>query len=255
LNSSHGIGPDYSQSGQNGPSIFPATSLAIRARVQPIDAFYVQTAVFDGVPGDPDKPTGTHIKFGKGDGALVSSEVGFMTGADEESDAPYSKYALGTWVYTAKHDDISEVDAAGDPIRRSGNSGFYLLGEQTVYREQDASQGLALYARVGFANTKINQIGNYIGGGIVYSGLFPGRDEDQLGFAIAAAFNGGRFKQAQLAAGTPVESSEVTLELSYFAQILPQLAIHPDLQFVINPGTYPELKNALVLSTRFELGF
>ncbi|MDQ3482646.1 MAG: carbohydrate porin, partial [Pseudomonadota bacterium] len=30
LNPSHGIGPDFSQSGRNGPSIFPVTSLAIR---------------------------------------------------------------------------------------------------------------------------------------------------------------------------------------------------------------------------------
>lgn len=30
LNSSHGIGPDFSQAGDNGPSIFPSTSLAFR---------------------------------------------------------------------------------------------------------------------------------------------------------------------------------------------------------------------------------
>jgi porin len=30
LNPSHGIGPDFAQSGRNGPSIFPVTSLAIR---------------------------------------------------------------------------------------------------------------------------------------------------------------------------------------------------------------------------------
>ena len=30
LLSSHGIGPDFSQSGRNGPSIFPVTSLAVR---------------------------------------------------------------------------------------------------------------------------------------------------------------------------------------------------------------------------------
>jgi hypothetical protein len=56
LNSSFGIGPDYSQSGGNGPSIFPTTSLAFRVRVQPTDAFYVQSAVFDGVPVAPTTP-------------------------------------------------------------------------------------------------------------------------------------------------------------------------------------------------------
>ena len=34
INSSHGIGPDFSQSGVNGPSIFPTTSLGIRVKAQ-----------------------------------------------------------------------------------------------------------------------------------------------------------------------------------------------------------------------------
>jgi len=241
LNSSFGIGPDYSQSGHNGPSIFPNTSLSVRARVQPTNSFYIQTALFDGVPGDPSKPTGTHIKFGHRDGVLLSTEVGYVTGASEDSDAPYSKYALGTWIYTAKHDDISAVDVSGEPILRSGNGGFYLLGEQTVYREQDASQGLAMFARLGFANAKINQLGSYFGAGLMYSGLIPGRNEDQFGVAVAAALNGGQFRDAQFAAGTSVDKAEVTLEFGYKSQILPQLAIQPDSQYVINPGTDPGL--------------
>lgn len=255
LNSSFGIGPDYSQSGQNGPSIFPSTSLALRTRVQLSQSVYVQTAALDGVSGDPDNPSGTQIKFGHGDGVLIATEIGYLTGTSEDSDAPYSKYALGTWVYSAKFDDILEVDGSGDPTRHSGNSGLYLFGEQTVYRKQDPSHNLALFARIGFANTRINQIGSYIGGGIVASGLIFGRDEDQFGLAVAAAFNGSRFKQAQRDAGSPVDGAEITFELSYSSQILPQLIIHPDLQYVINPGTNPGVKNALVLGTRFELTF
>lgn len=255
LSSSFGIGPDFSQSGENGPSIFPTTSLAFRTKVQISNAFYFQNAIFDGVPGDPEKPSGTHIKFDDGDGVLVASEVGFVTGTGENSDSPYSKFALGSWFYTAKYDDVLDVDGQGDPVRRSGNKGLYLIGEQTVYREKDPSQGLAIFARIGFANTKVNQIGSYFGGGLVFSGLIPGRDEDQLGFAVAAAFNGSKYKQAQLDAGNGVESGEVTLELSYNSQILPQLSIHPDLQYVINPSGDPEIKNALLFTTRFELAF
>lgn len=255
LNSSFGIGPDYSQSGQNGPSIFPTTSMAIRARYQPSDAFYIQSAVFDGVPGDPDDPSGTQIQLGGNDGVLIATEVAYLTGTGEDSETPYSKFALGGWFYSAEFDDISEVDNLGEPIKRSGNKGLYIIGEQTVYREQDQSQGLALFARVGFANTSINQIGSYFGGGLVYSGLIPGRDEDQIGLAIAAAVNGNKFEQAMSDLGTPVESAEIVLELSYKLQVLPQLAIQPDLQYVINPSTDPNVKNALLLGTRFELSF
>ena len=74
LNSSHGIGPDYSQSGKNGPSIFPTTSLGLRIKVMPDERYYFQFAILDGVPGDPDKPDGTRIKFQKQEGFLLSSE-------------------------------------------------------------------------------------------------------------------------------------------------------------------------------------
>ena len=39
LNSSHGIGPDFSSSGVTGPSIFPYTSLAVRFKVNFMQGF------------------------------------------------------------------------------------------------------------------------------------------------------------------------------------------------------------------------
>ena len=65
INSSHGIGPDYSQSGKNGPSIFPTTSVGLRVKFVPDERYYFQFAVLDGVPGNPENPNGTHIKIGR----------------------------------------------------------------------------------------------------------------------------------------------------------------------------------------------
>lgn len=56
INPSHGIGVDIAQSGHNGPSIFPTTSLALRLIVHPTESVYFQTALFDGIPGDPENP-------------------------------------------------------------------------------------------------------------------------------------------------------------------------------------------------------
>ena len=65
LNPSHGIGPDFSQSGLNGPSIFPTTSLALRGDLKVTDNWLVRAAILDGVPGDPDRPKRTAIKLAK----------------------------------------------------------------------------------------------------------------------------------------------------------------------------------------------
>ena len=53
INSSHGIGPDISRSGRNGPSIYPVTALGSTITVVPNDKWTFRLGVFDGIPGDP----------------------------------------------------------------------------------------------------------------------------------------------------------------------------------------------------------
>ena len=45
------------------------------------------------------------------------------------------------------------------------------------------------------------------------------------------------------------------MELTYLAQLRSWLAVQPDLQYVVNPGTDPTHKNALVTMLRFEIAF
>lgn len=75
-----------------------------------------------------------------------------------------------------------------------------------------------------------------------------------LGLAIAHAVNGQSFRTAQAVAGSPVDKAETSIELTYRTQVTPWLAIQPDVQWVINPGIDPTLRDALVLGLRFELG-
>ncbi len=136
--------------------------------------------------------------------------------------APYGKVALGIYYYTTKFDDLLETDSEDNPIQRKCNPGPYILAEQTVYHEKaDPAQDLAIFGSVGFADSKVNQFRSYTGIGGVYTGLKPGQDQDQIGFAIAAAHNGGKFKQAQFDARMPVDNSEEALELTNQAQITP----------------------------------
>ena len=249
INSSHGIGVDFSQAGENGPSIFPVTSLAMRGRVTLTDTLSFQMVVLDGVPGDPNHPRRTTIRLGNGDGVLIAAEADYEDGAG-------TKLALGVWHFTARFDDVFATDAAGDPLRKSGNQGIYMLGERTIYHEPgDPDQGLAVYGRLGFADSDVNQFSNYIGAGAVYTGLLPGRGEDQLGLALAIARNGGPFKDALRAGGGRVFDQEFNIELTYRAQVTPWLALQPDIQYILDPGAGAngDLDNALVVGLRFEL--
>lgn len=240
LNSSHGIGADFSQSGRNGPSIFPATSLAIRLKALPAPSLYVLAAAFDGVPGDPDSPWGTQIVLDEDDGALLAVELGYAP-------AEGRKLALGAWAYTASFDHVSATDASGLALRAGGSFGIYGLAEHPVYRAA-GDRGLAAFARIGYANEDLNPIGWYTGGGLVYTGLVPTRDEDQLGFAVAAAHVSHKLRR-----GTAVDAAEIALEWTYRVRLTPWLSARPDAQWVINPGADPALDNAIFLAARWEI--
>ena len=256
INSSHGIGAEYAQSGQNGPSIFPVTSAAVRVKIQPQDNFYIQFAVLDGVPGDLGKPKRTQIVFKSEDGVLIAAEMAYLTGVTEDSDELYGKFALGGWYYTGKFDDILAVDNNGNPVERHGNSGIYFLAERQLYREKDdPAQGFSVFGRIGLADEKVNPAYLYTGAGLVYTGLIPGRDKDQIGFAVAAVHSGRDFEEAMENQGMRIDSSEITLEFTYLIQVTPWFTIQPDLQYVINPGVDPALNNALALGTRFTVSF
>jgi porin len=49
LNSSFGVGPEFSQSGTRGPSIYPNTTSAIRITYRPVTSLVMRAAAFDGL--------------------------------------------------------------------------------------------------------------------------------------------------------------------------------------------------------------
>jgi porin len=121
VNPSNGIGPDFAQSGRNGPSIFPNTSLAVRYATQR-GRWSFQSAMLDGVPGDPDHPERTHVSLSNHDGLLFVNEVNYQP-------ANASRLGLGYWRYTAAFEDLMATDDAGDPLLRHDNDGFYAIAE------------------------------------------------------------------------------------------------------------------------------
>ncbi len=240
MHSTFGIGTDIAQSGGNGPSIFPVTSLAGRVRVQPTPEWYLQGVVLDGVPGDPDHIEGTQISLGHGDGALLVAEGGYTPEG--------AKLGLGVWRYTASADDVFAVDALGNPLRHH-NQGIYAIGEKQL------CENLTGFAHLGFADEDVNQFDYAWSTGLVYQGLFPGREEGLLGLGLYGAHNGDSFRDAVAAAGGSADSAELGLELTYNDNLTSWLTVQPDVQYVINPGTDPSLDNALVLGSRFAVAF
>ncbi len=238
INSSFGIGAEVAQV---GPSIFPVTALATRVAWYPGEHSYLMTAIYDGIPGDPNDPSGTQIRFDDGDGFFTVIESGFTSG-DSVHTADFYKAAVGVWYHTADYMDFSNTS-------RADNAGFYFVGEKRLFSEGETIQGLGAFLQLGLTKSDRNQVDRYLGAGINYTGLIPGRDEDVFGLAIAHARNSDTF----LEQSPSVKRSETTIEMTYQFRPAPWLSIQPDIQYIVSPGMDTSLDNALVATLRFQV--
>lgn len=233
VSSSHGIGTDFSQSGQNGPSIFPSTSIAARLEVTPADGWAIRAAILDGVPGDPDMPARTVARLGNGDGALLVGEV--------EAPITGARVLVGHWRYTAPFDRI-------DGGRDTGNAGSYIRAEAPFLSQP--GRMIDGFARFGVASGRFNMFDAFASAGLKFTGWVPGRAEDEFGIAIASAFTSDAYRRL-----TEASSAEIALEATYRTQLAPWLAVQPNVHFIRRPAANPLIDDAIVLGIRTEISF
>lgn len=225
VNSSHGIAPDLSQTGANGPSIFPEGALSVEAIWTPRPNLSLKLAAFDGVPGDPAHPKAfVGVKLSAKDGALIIGEADYKP-------TPDTLIAVGAWGYTADFDRIAPGAAPSH-----GQRGAYAFVQTKI------PGGWSGWVRAGFADERVNPISAYVGGGLVHAGL---RTNDQFGLAIAHAVIGAPARQRD---GLP--SAETNFEATYSLQVRPWFTLQPDIQYVVHPALGAGTPNALAIGLR-----
>lgn len=241
IQSSFSFGPELSQVTN---STYPVTSLAARIRIQPTDNSYLALAAFDGVPGSPNNYGRTTVSVSRKDGVFYAAEVG-LTATEEEAETDYYKVALGGWLQTTDFVDWGERE-------RSDNGGGYVIGERKIFaEEEDPAQGLGIFGQFGLTQGDRNFIARYIGAGLNYTGLIPGRNEDMTMFGVASAHHGSQYLEE-------VDGSlraETAIELSYRYECGHGIAVQPDFQYIINPGLVTERNHAMIVGTRIDVNF
>lgn len=284
LNSSFGIGAEFAQSGQGGPSIFPATAVGARIAVKPAADLVMRLAVLDGVPVD--RGGGGSAAFRGGDGVLIVYEVASLNrpaiggppqdrhlriGRNAGLAADRDKFALGAWYYTAQFADLSALDAQGRPRQRRGAGGAYAVAERTLYQSATPAQPVQAQAgtaepaqpqqtvsgflQFGVADRRVNRFQHYLGAGLTATGFVPGRASDELGLAVAIARNGNPYLYQQQLLGAAAQRAETAVELTYLAQLSQRLSLQPSVQYVIHPNTLSAVSNAWTLQVRAEMAF
>lgn len=228
LNSSFGIAPDYSQSGRNGPSIFPVTAPGLVVTIEK-PRWTLRTAIFDAVSGNPDRPHNfLPGPFFRG-GALLSGEGEFKIG-------PGGELQAGLWYYTQR---VDRLDGTGQDRSR----GAYIQYEQTLAGD-DRTGALRGWMRAGTAASTVNEIRTYVGGGFSW-----GIDGKSYGVAVAHARLGDTGVAALSATMARTYRAETTVELTATRRVARWLMVQPDMQYVRHPG-WGAAPDALVLGLR-----
>ena len=242
LHSSFGILPNVEI-----PS-FPNPQLGASAFVDAAPWFRLKGGVFQG--SDARSTFGTDGLFSSSSVTTSVAAVSLQHALGSESDLEGHSKA-GVWYRSG---DFDRVTSDGPKERLSGNYGLYSVFDQRLSRESDDEapvakrndQGLRAFLQCGWAPPDRNEIRLYLGGGVTYIGLVPGRSEDASGFGVANA----RFSPG--VADSIGTSHETAFELFYKAQLSHWLFVEPDLQYVLHPGGN---ENAVVVGFRFSVRF
>lgn len=234
LNPSHGIGPEFGQTGRNGPSIFPWTALGIRADAS-AGPLTLRAALLDGVPGDGEARPGLAVRLTAEEGMLMVMEAAVScTGR---------RFALGAYRYT------TALEAVGGGATLAGTGGLYALGETAL----PVARGLTprAFVRLGLADSRVNPLAGYIGAGVVIEGT----EGQALGLSAAVALGGSQFRAAHSAHGHETAPAETVLELTYRLRLGARFQVQPDLQYVMAPSLHTSAPSALLLGVRLAVRF
>jgi porin len=243
VGSPHGIGTEFSQTGGNGPSVWPVTGLGLRVAGELSDVVRWRVGAFEGTPGDDDETSFAAFDVARGEGSLLIGEL-------EYASDRVNKISLGLWSYTAAFDRL-DADVVSGPASRHGNQGAYALVDMPLANVGAARVDGSL--RIGFADARFNPVDEFAGATVVVSHAFARRPDDAFGLAVAYGRTGEVYRTVQTLAGVPAASAETSYELTYRAPMTEWLTLAPSVQFVDNPGADLAMSDAWVIGLRFEL--
>lgn len=282
LNGTFGWPPFVSSNIPNGGPAYPIGAPGVRLAISPVEWFTFQTAVTESnVFAQNVNLQGFRWELSRSLGYFWINEAQVRWNHQDNATGLPGQLKVGAWF-----DSASDIPLANGSGNTWGNSGYYAIVDQQLYSEPadspaptdgkctcagdgkecksfkeaanpptSSGQGLGCFARVGFGPQDRSFVGFYCDGGLVYTGLIPGRDNDQCGIAVGYSALSNGAADTLLSKGQSNAGYEMAIEGTYSIQITKWLQIQPDTQYIIRPGGSGALGNAFVLGARATVTF
>jgi porin len=223
----------------------PNTTWGGRVIARPTEALSLSAGAFYSDPTlNQLTANGTEFGISGSAGYFVIGEAGYRLNSEKGATGLPGRYRAGGY-----YDSNEYAFLNNSGRQQTGNYGFFLLGEQMVYRDggPGSARGLSLFGSLIYApQERINPMPWFASAGASYRGLVPGRDRDTAAFAL---YYGGFSRDL------PGQTYELVLEWTYAIAVTRWLTIQPDVQYVINPGGRSSIGNAVVAGAQLAVEF
>jgi carbohydrate-selective porin OprB len=128
--------------------------------------------------------------------------------------------------------------------------------KETAAPAKLSEQGLYAFGFVNYAPSYDNTIPFFFNVGLVYKGLIPGRDKDQLGVAFALGnYSYDKIVAEENAGKTIHQTNEAVIEIDYRAQLTKFVYVQPFWQYLIRPNGTGMVQNANIFGLHMGVTF
>ncbi|MEI6082035.1 MAG: carbohydrate porin [Verrucomicrobiota bacterium] len=286
MNGSFGMPALMSQNLVNSGPQYPMATPGIRLAVRPVSWLTLRSAFSQANPfPQSENLHNFNWNFGSSGGLLSMNEAeARWESLLKERKLPGSAKA-GFFIQSGQSPAVPDKWSFGPPDSLQYCTGFYGIIDQMLYRapgqdeapsknpvtdksvvdgkgadgKSSASEapvrGLNSWLRLGFCPQSYNPLSIYTDGGLVYTGLIPGREEDKTGIAFCYGQVSSGYMNLANAQGIPGPSFEAVIELTHSFRLAPAIALQPDIQYVMHPGGTQQNGNALVVGMRAVVDF
>ena len=221
-----------------------------RIKFMPTKDVYVETGVFESNPTYTEAGNGLKVSTSGGTGAVIPVEFGYTASLDGLP----GHYKTGAYWDTSDAADVTnshEID--------HGRYGFYALADQMILSFDGTSRrGLIVLGQVSYSDPSTALFQGTWLGALIAQGPFTSRPADyaDIGY-VRAVVNQRKIDREEAAGLTDLSAGEGVLEAGYGIQATPWLLVHPNVQYVMDPGTfsYTHIPNAWVFGFETKVTF
>ena len=197
-------------------------------------------------------PADQHVKKSPSGNKHLPSDQAFKTPADiSQLKGLTGHYFMGGYYSTLEYHQFTSASLASNAY------GLYWHADQMVYRPNPITDaGLVLWSAYSFCPQQNISLRPFqVNGGAIYTGLIPGRINDNTIFGGAYGNFSSSFIEAQQAAGNGDRTYEIMFELGYRINFTKFFYVQPNTQWIINPAGNGSIPNALVLGAQIGVIF